>query len=346
MAFHIAVVFIGLIAGLLALFLLYAEATRYRPEEFTCLHVNENPDILPDGAVFTIITWNLGYAGLGDDMDFFFDGGIQVRTSHQRSLTNLEAISSFIGSKRDVQFFMFQEADKKSRRSYGLHIPDSLKKVLTEYNHSFALNYKVQFVPVPLYNPMGKVMSGSITASKPRPSIAKRIGFPGNYPWPERLFNLQRCMLLSRHPLENGKELVLINTHNSAFDDGGLRRQQMESMRQIMLAEYEKGNYVIAGGDFNQCPPSFVPAFEDNLFDKADLMYVPDDFLPDWHFVYDPSVPTSRRLLEPYDAGSTKTTLIDYFIASPNVHPIHVEGIHLGFLHTDHNPVKATFQLH
>jgi hypothetical protein len=45
------------------------------------------------------------------------------------------------------------------------------------------------------------------------------------------------------------KELVLINTHNEAFDPGDIRRAQMDYLRTFMIDEYSKGNYVIAGGD-------------------------------------------------------------------------------------------------
>ncbi len=342
---RIIAILIGIVAGFLLLFILYAETTAFRPEQYASLYKNEQPDSLRKGAVFSIMTWNLGYAGLGDDMDFFFDGGRQVRTTYDRTLANLEAIRSYIGSRDDIHFFFFQEADKHSKRSYRIHLPDSLKKTLMDFTHGFALNYRVGYVPVPLYAPMGKVASGLATASRWQPSEMKRVSLPGNYPWPERLFNLKRCILVSRHPVSNGKDLVLINTHNSAFDDGDLRQLQMEYMRELMLEEYEKGHYVIAGGDFNQCPPDFVPKFEYNLFDTTDLMYLSEDLLPGWHIVYDQSTPTNRRLLEPYDASSTKTTLIDFFIASPNIDPIGVEGVHLGFIHSDHNPVAATFKL-
>ena len=65
---------------------------------------------------------------------------------------------------------------------------------------------------------------------------------------------LDRCFLLSRLALPDGKELVLINTHNEAFDDGSQRNQQMAVLKELMLKEYEKGNYVITGGDWNLNP--------------------------------------------------------------------------------------------
>ena len=332
-------------AVILAFMVLHAHLTYFRPADQSTLFLSMHPDTIHSSDTIRIMTWNLGYAGLGDDMDFFYDGGKQVRTSRERTLYNLQNIHSFIQSQASSDFFLLQEADKASRRSYYINMPDSLKRVLPGYHHVFAKNYNVRFVPVPWYSPMGKVVSGIVTSSKHTPISAKRISFPGNYPYPGRLFNLQRSFTLNRYLLNNGKELVLINTHNSAFDDGGLRKKQMDFLKNIMIEEYQHGNYVIAGGDFNQCPPDFEPDFFFNLFDDVDVMYIPEDFLPGWHFVYDATVPTNRRVIAPYNPATTKTTLIDFFIVSPNIKPLKVEGIHLDFRHSDHNPVKAEFLL-
>ncbi len=327
------------------LLIIYAGITYYNPDEHTMLYQSTKYDILNHSDTLSIMTWNLGYAGLGDDMDFFYDGGSQVRTGHERTLENLRNILDFIKLHSDSDIFLFQEADKASRRSYYINMPISIQNQMPDAHVVFGKNYDVGFVPVPWYAPMGKVVSGLLTAGRYVPMQAMRVGYPGNYPLPGRLFNLQRCLIISRYALDNGNELVVINTHNSAFDDGGLRTLQMDFLKAILTDEYQKGNYVIAGGDFNQCPPGFEPSFAYNLFDDQDVMYIPDDFLPGWHFVYDAKVPTNRRMIAPYDPKKTKTTLIDFFIASPNIEPKEVNGIHLDFKYSDHNPVVVRFVL-
>ncbi len=333
------------LAAVLALIIIYAHLTFYDPAESELLHNEEVTPTLTDTSTISVMTWNLGYAGLDKEMDFFYDGGTQVRTTRDQTIINLNAILDQIKHHKNLDFFLLQEADKAARRSYFINMPDSIKSTLPEAHLSFAKNYHVRFVPVPWYAPMGRVTSGIVTAGHHSPEAVYRLSFPGNYPWPGRLFNLKRGLLLSRYPLTNGKELILINTHNSAFDDGSLRRHQMDFLKKIMHAEYAKGNYVIAGGDFNQCPPGFEPEFFFNLFDDENVLLIPDDFMPDWHFVYDPTVPTNRSVIKPYSPATTKTTLIDFFIASPNVMPLGVQGIHLDFEHSDHNPVIATFKL-
>lgn len=333
------------LAAVLGFILTHAQLTFYNPDEVTTLFTSEKADTMSETAVFSIMTWNLGYAGLDKDMDFFYDGGKKMRTTREQTLRNLDAILAFIKSKETTDFFLFQEVDRASRRSYYLDMTDSIARVLPETHQAFAKNYHVRFVPVPWHSPMGKVTSGLVTAGKQTPSLVKRFSFPGSYPWPERLFNLQRSFMMNRYPLDNGKELVIINTHNSAFDDGNLRRLQMDYLKNILLDEFNQGNYVIAGGDFNQCPPGFEQDFHFNIFDDVNVMYIPENYLPGWHFVYDATVPTNRRVVAPYNPAKTLTTLIDFFITSPNIKPLNAEGIHLDFQHSDHNPVIASFQL-
>lgn len=53
--------------------------------------------------------------------------------------------------------------------------------------------------------------------------------------------------------MENGRELVLYNLHLSAYtSDGTIATAQLEMLCADMLAEYENGNYCVAGGDFNK----------------------------------------------------------------------------------------------
>ncbi len=334
-----------LLTGLFLIFLLYAQMTMYKPPEQLEVFSSDRPDPLSRGVELSLMIWNLGYAGMGSDMDFFYDGGRLMRTSRQRTHENLQGMMDVLENHREMDFFLLQEVDYRSRRSYGIHMPDSIKEALPHHIQSFGINYQVRFVPVPLRNPMGRVNSGILTASRATPAISSRFSFPGGYQWPVSLFNLQRCFLMNRYPMEGGGELVVINTHNSAFDDGSLRYKQMRFMEEIMLREYDLGNYVIAGGDFNLSPPGFEPAFNHNIFDDKNLVFMPGDLLPGWQLVYDARVPTNRRAYIPYDPTITPTTLIDFYILSPNVEIVQVEGLHLDFLYTDHNPVIARVRL-
>ena len=185
-----------------------------------------------------------------------------------------------------------------------------------------------------------------MTLSKSEPSRVERHSFPGNYSWPMSLFMLDRCFLVNRHQVSNGQELLIINTHNSAYDDGSLRAQQMSFLQDILLAEYQKGNYVIVGGDWNQTPYGFEPTLPHHQFDTINLTYVDKDY-PDvnWTWAFDPRLPTNRRVAVPYDRSTSLTTVIDYFLLSPNIKLETVSTIDVDFRYSDHQPVELKVRL-
>ena len=86
------------------------------------------------------------------------------------------------------------------------------------------------------------------------------------------------------------------------------------------MAEYEKGNYVIVGGDWNQTPYGFEPGF-------LPISLIPSTLLM-WKRIilhltgpgpYDPLLPTNRRVAVPYNQATSLTTVIDYYLLSPNI---------------------------
>jgi len=51
---------------------------------------------------------------------------------------------------------------------------------------------------------------------------------------------------------------VLVNLHLEAYDSGEGKIAQTKLLVEFLEQEYAKGNYVIAGGDFNQDRKSVV----------------------------------------------------------------------------------------
>src|SRR5690606_26231309 len=122
----------------------------------------------------SLLIWNIGYAGLSQAEDFFFDGGSGVRADYDTLLRNLDAIGTFLEEQRD-DFIFLQEVDMGSKRSYYVVETDSLKERVEGYCSSFALNYNRRFVPQPITNPMGKVQSGLLSFGKVKPVSARRF---------------------------------------------------------------------------------------------------------------------------------------------------------------------------
>jgi endonuclease/exonuclease/phosphatase family metal-dependent hydrolase len=236
--------------------------------------------------------------------------------------------------------------DRHSKRSYHFDQENIIESHFPGYNAYFGLNYNVSFVPVPLKSPMGKVESGLMTLTRHPPSGVTRHSFPGNYSWPVRLFMLDRCFLVNRYPVEGGAELLVINTHNSAYDDGSLRSIQMSFLREFLLTEYEKGNYVVVGGDWNQTPYGFDPEQLNHPFDTLDVTFIEKDFPgAEWTWAFDPNTPTNRRVSTPYDRSSSLTTVIDCYLLSPNICLEQVKTIDLDFRWSDHQPVTLRARL-
>jgi endonuclease/exonuclease/phosphatase family metal-dependent hydrolase len=338
------VVLVLIITGFVGM-IIYAIISDYQPEEKEIIFTSEKTDKLNDTLELSFITWNIGYCGMDKNMDFFYDGGTKVFTPREVCISNLQGVKKFLTENVSADFFLIQEIDRGSKRSYYINEYDSLKNTLRNYSSFFAKNYDVFFVPVPPASPMGKVLSGVTTFSKYTPSSSVRYSFPGEYGFPKQLFMLDRCFLVNRYPLMSGKELLVINTHNEAFDPGQIRKAQMAYLNEFLLNEYRNGNYVIVGGDWNQSPPEFKSAFAGNKTDTTQMV-IPADYLPaDWKWLYDNTIPSERNVLSAYDPESTTTNIFDFFLISPNIIKVSVEGIQLNFANSDHNPVRVKLKL-
>ena len=327
-------------------FLLYMTLDDYSPEYKTSIAENVNPTIIADSAELNLFIWNIGYCGLNKEMDFFYSGGKQVYPEKDVVFANIQGVKTQVKSVQPVDFMMFQEVDKSSLRSYFTNQVDTLSNMFENYSSTFAKNYDVAFVPMPLSNPMGSVKSGLLTLSKYSPISSVRYSFEGNFIWPKALFMLDRCYMVNRYKLSNGKQLLMINTHNSAYDTGGLRKAQMVQIREFIEKEYEQGNYIIVGGDWNQCAPSFKNNFSKDKMDFESKLDIEEGFMPtDWTWFYDNREPTNRRNRIDYQQGKTLTTVIDFFLLSPNIEAKSIQNISNGFTYSDHQPVKASVKL-
>ena len=342
---------------LLALVLLVAvalgifTAAEYRPAETETLIADHETDpVLEAGKLLTVVSWNCGYGALGDNADFFMDGGTSVYTAdRERVESNLEGIRDKL-SALAPDLLILQEVDINSSRSHGIDERTVLgKAVPAGASEAFAYNFNALYVPYPV-PPIGHVESGLYTLSAAQPRTAERISLPVPFSWPIRLVNLKRCLLVSRYPVKGSdKELVLINLHLEAYDSGEGKEAQTRQLVSFMQEEYAKGNYVIAGGDFNQrftsIDQSAYPVYE-GMWQPGEISA--EAFGSDFTLLMDNTTPTCRSLDKPLagaDAEGFQFYLIDGFIVSANVTPDAVETLDFGFAFTDHNPVRMSFTL-
>ena len=329
----------------------WLSATEFKPADVEQLSFDPAPaDALPtlsaSGSI-RILSWNIGYGGLGAGSDFFMDGGKDSRSADKMTVSEyLAGIFAVLHSGVDEpDLIMLQEVDTDSARSYGVDETALLSSSVGVH----ALNYSCPFVPIPL-PPIGKVNSGLFTTADVAIERAERISLPCPFSWPLRIANLKRCLLVSYLPLEGtDKQLVLVNLHLEAYDDGEGKIAQTKQLNDFLQTEYAKGNYVIAGGDFNQVFPGSLELYPNRHPENWEPGLLSEDMLPEgWQFAYDLSTPSCRLLNQPYDPADTANTqhyVIDGFILSPNVTLESVQTLDLGFANSDHNPVCVNVKL-
>ena len=331
----------------------YLSITEFRPEPVEAVAV-EAPLTTQPGAqaldkdYFTVLSWNVGYCGLGRESDFFMDGGSQVHPLSQELVEkNFNGIRERIQAQK-ADFTLLQEVDSDSTRC-GINESLLLRKNLAEQSDAFALNFCTKFVPYP-WPPIGKVNSGLQTFSRYEISEATRVSLPCPFSWPVSMVNLKRCLLVTRVPIKGSEqELVLINLHLEAYDDGEGKLAQSKQLREFVEQEYAKGNYVIAGGDWNQIFPDSEQTWPNTHQELWTPGYLDEGELSEgWRYVWDDSVPTCRLLNQPYDPADTANTqyyVIDGFLVSPNLRVVSVETQDEDFACSDHNPVLLTVSM-
>jgi len=342
---RIVLFFIAAVLLFVAGFLSWQTIREFDPEPVIAIPVTGQATFVPD--TLTASIYNIGYCGLGAEMDFFYEGGTMARPEKALLEKYENAVIERLRGFSDNDFILLQEVDTLAKRSWHSNQLAKISDSFPEYDIWFALNYK-SWVPMPVTNPMGKVRAGLATMSTYTPAKVERIAFKSGYSWPMSLFMLKRCFLVSRFKTNYGNEFVLVNTHNSAFSDAAeIRKTELAQLKELMETEYSKGNFVLIGGDWNQNPPDFdttllLPHYLPKVIEPP----IPDDYLPDgWHYVYDPLHSTNRNVEIPYTAGITQTTLIDFFVTSPNIELISVKTTDTGFAESDHQPVTIKIVL-
>ncbi len=349
---------VRLLALILGLWILYLLAllvigtlSDYQPNDtIPLIAIRSTDQHLQEDSTFTALIWNIGYGGLGHESDFFFDskhyffsGGHDVRPTRQQLQRNMAGILHTLKA-HPADYYLLQEVDRAARRSHWVDEFALIADTLSNYAAFFATNYRVWYMPLPLAEPWrayGPVEAGLATFLEVQPYESIRFQLPGNFAWPTRIFQLDRCVSLHRIRTRFGPDLVIMNIHHSAYDDGQIKKMQNDFLRELCLAEYERGSYVLIGGDWNQCPPDFpFDYFMPGRTQGYTQLNLPSDFMPPgWQWAYDPTTPTNRKVRHPYQPDSTFVTLIDFYLLSPNLSPMQVHTIDLDFAYSDHQPV-------
>ena len=297
------------------------------------------------------MSYNIGFGAYESDYGFFMDGGTQSWAwSKERLDANMKNITKALVDE-NADLYLVQEVDFDSTRSYHyderVYLTDAFADKM---NYTFAQNFDSPFLYYPLTQPHGLARAGIMTFSSAKLTSATRHELPLE-DGVTKIFDLDRCYSKNYIETDNGRKLVLYNFHLSAYTtDGTIATEQLKIVLQDMKEEYGKGNYCIAGGDFNKD----IYGDSSRYFGKSDKEYSWAQPIPEGTFdgfpirlvapMNEPPVPSCRNADSAYHEGQFVLT-IDGFLVTDNVTTVKSEVIDTGFAYSDHNPVYMTFVL-
>jgi endonuclease/exonuclease/phosphatase family metal-dependent hydrolase len=375
--------FLALLA--FAVYLLYLQRQYYRIDDGEILPLTREGQepLLETGKEYRAVTYNLGFGAYDPAFSFFMDQGFmadgsRTKGKYSRALSPeaarrniLSCIKVALAQKPD--FALLQEVDLDAHRSHHVNQQSLIDEALGRAGgmgiRSWAVCFHSAWLCYPLTRPIGRIREcGLMTLSRYQVTEAVRMSLPVSNQFIQKFMDMDRCFAVHRLPVQMGgsptcgeegegtaesppagRHLVLLNIHTSAYDKGGLiRRKQMDKLSAFLKAEYESGNWVVAGGDFNHAlagtidhfpgqmkrPPWGQP-FDETMVPKGFRMIVADNM---WE------VATCRDSSIPYRPGVNYRTVLDGFIVSDNVQGVSL-NLDAGFLGSDHNPVLLRFSL-
>lgn len=318
--------------------------------------------------VFTVMTYNTGFGAYSPEYSFFMDTGVmddgtEVVGKYAKGRDKADVKKNVDGQtdiikNADADFYFLQEVDEKADRSYGINMKSVFSAAFENRSATYAENFHTANLFYPFNDPIGITNAGILTLSSYNIQSAVRRSFPLTDNFIDKLFDLDRCFAVHYLPLEGSdKFLVLINLHMSAYDKGGaVRAQQLEMLNGVLKEERAKGNYVVAGGDFNHCLiADYFESDEQALSHFESRQQVPEwvknsvlhnsELAEGFRIASDKDVATCRGADIPYEKGVNYTNTIDGFIVSDNVEVVAVNTLNTEYAFSDHNPVVLKFAL-
>lgn len=296
---------------------------------------------LPAGAL-TVMTWNIGYGGLGAESEFFADGGKEMLPPGKAIVEkNVAGIVSLL-NKNAPDAILMQETARASLLTRGVDTLGAVVGALKGRDNAFSADLAARLLPPPF-----NIRNGLFTSISWGGARRELYELPREPNFIFGLFKRRYHAQVVRVPVDgDAADWVLIDIHLSAFDEGAnVRLAQLREVLKLAEAEYEKGARVVVGGDWNYefaRPDTLSTTKEKFLFWLHAFPYL--ELKAGWTAAFDPEIPTCRTNERPYARGENFTTIIDGFIVSPNVEVVEVRAIDLDFQYTDHQPVVARFR--
>ncbi len=352
---------VGTILVIFLAYFAYLMTSYYRLDDNLALETENDSDApslaasYQEGQTLTAVTANLGFGAYLPSFDFFMDGGSgSVAESAQSATGSIEGSAHAI-EELDPDFILFQEVDVDATRSHHVNEYELLQSDFPDYASVFAQNYDSPFLAWPPYAPHGASKAGLATFSRYAIDANLRRSLPISDSL-SKFLDLDRCYAITRIDAPDGRQLVLMNVHLSAYGaDESIMEAQRSLLYDDMAREYAAGNYVVVGGDFNHDMIGNSSEYyhnatqvEQSWAKPFDFESIPSGFHAPAKESYDQgtfeSAATCRDAGRPYD-GTNDRWVMDSFLFSDNIEGISCETLDLDFAYSDHNPVVLKFTL-
>ena len=343
---------------ILVIYLLYLVISYHRIEDNLALQVETSDEggqqetkKLTTGEQYSALTYNIGFGAYTPDFSFFMDGGKSSWAKSKDSVLDTVQGAGDLAASLNPDFAMIEEIDLDSTRSYHVNEYDILRNCFPNDYYVFAQNYDSAFLFYPFTQPHGSSKSGIGLFSKYPVTSALRRSLPISTSF-SKFLDLDRCYSILRVPVDNGKELVIFALHMSAYGNSdAIREGQIAMLSADMQKEYEVGNYVLCGGDFNHD----LKASDGDEEEHESWAYpFPRKALSEhFSFCIDALSEEERNAMwnsarnadMAYVPDVTYTVTLDGFIVSDNIECLTYENVDTGYSYSDHDPVYMEFKL-
>ena len=332
---------------------IYVFADYGRIDDNIELEITDNTtELIPVGKELKMLSYNIGFCAYTQDFSFFMDGGKESRAKSEESVNDVLGNIESLLEEQNADIVLMQEVDENATRSHHINQRAFFTEYASDCDSVFATNFDSAYLFYPILKPHGKSLSGILTLSSfdIESSIRRSLPVEDSV---MKIVDLDRCFTKSVLSTENNRKLILYNVHLSAYtSDGTIATNQLRMLVDDMKYEFNKGNYVICGGDFNKDllqdsgeifgvsgeDYTWAQPFPTQMIDDTGLQLIAP-------FSESSRVASCRDTEEPYKESGQFNITLDGFIVSNNVEVTVSDVIDTKFMYSDHNPVYMNFSL-
>ncbi len=248
----------------------------------------------------------------------------------------------------DPDLYLFQSVDYAATRSHKLDEVELIGLDLRRFSKIYSPNYQTMYQFWPPAKPVGIINSGTYTVSKYKVTSVIRKQLPISENFISKFGAQDAGISLCYLPISRSDhELVLMNVDLSEYS-GKAWQKQFDTLLALAQAEYDKGNYVIVGGDFKADIAYSVNRFNGDYKQDSELIEISNTSLGENFDLVIPDNYTTqasyRVANEAYEQGHSLEYTSDGFFVSDNLTATSTI-IDTRYRYSNHNPIQMSFTL-